>query len=343
MLVANLDSSEVLSLAEPQIVEGERGPLLVLCDGMGGTAGGEVASGMACAEIHKATQGSPPTQDRAVLARNLRRAVRLANQAVVARAKADKSLRGMGTTVSCAALVSNTVVLAQVGDSRAYVLRGKTLSQITRDQSVVRALMQSGQLSKERAAYSMQRGQILQAVGASADVEVSLSIAELRNGDRIVLCSDGLHESVQHDAMAKACAMESMQDATASLIKLAHDEGGMDNISVLLAEVHGGDLRAPVLGEDEVRFTELDPNLEGESALSSTSMVGRRLAHRAGIRKGAAPARLPATAQHPAIPEDEVAGPAQRALAAQGRVHFLGWFAIIGISLLGLAYALGLL
>lgn len=343
ILVANLDLGEVLAATKLQRVEGARGPLLVLCDGMGGSAGGEVASALACSAIYEATQACPATEDRAVLARNLRRAVRLANQAVVAAAKADKGLQGMGTTVSAAALVSNTVVLAQVGDSRAYVFRGATLSQITRDQSVVSALVRSGQLSEERAAYSMQRGRILQAVGSSEDVEVSLSIAELRIGDRIVLCSDGLHEFVEHAAMAKACAAQSLEEAADQLIQLANAQGGMDNISVLLAEVSGGVLREPRAGEDEVRFTELDPNLEGESALSTTSIVGRRLAHQAGIRKEPGPARLPATAQHPAIPEEQVLGPAERELAAQNHGHLLGWVAIVGIALLGLAYALGLL
>ncbi len=326
ILVGDLDQGSVVDFATLQSVDGDRGPILILCDGMGGAVGGEVASALACQSIFEATLSCPNTDDRAVLARNLRRAVRLANQAVVAAAKADKSLRGMGTTVSVAALAFNTVVVAQVGDSRAYVLRGKTLSQITRDQSVVSALVHSGQLAKERAAFSMQRGRILQAVGSTDDVEVSLSIAELRAGDRILLCSDGLHDAASHEAIAIACATSSLEDATKALLELAHAQGGMDNISVLLAEVRGGTLRDPLEGEEAVCFTEFDPNLEGESALSTTSMVGRRLAHQAGIRKEAGPARLSATRQHPAIPEG--GGPAQKALAARGRVHGLVWFAL---------------
>lgn len=326
ILVGDLDQGRVLDLATVQSVEGERGPILILCDGMGGAVGGEVASALACKSIYEATLSCAKTDDRAVLARNLRRAVRLANQAVVAAAKADKSLRGMGTTVSAAALASNTVVLAQVGDSRAYLLRGKTLSQITRDQSVVSALVHSGQLAKEKAAYSMQRGRILQAVGSKGDVEVSLSIAEVRTGDRILLCSDGLHDAVSHEAMEAACAAGSLTDAAKELLGLAHAQGGMDNISVLLAEVRGGTLRDPLEGDEAVHFTEFDPNLEGESALSTTSMVGRRLAHQAGIRKESGPARLSATRQHPAIPEET--GPAQKALAARGRVHSLVWVAL---------------
>ncbi len=343
ILVADLDARAVLEVSSGHVADGERGPLLVLCDGMGGSAAGDVASAMACQCICDVMLASPSTSDRAVLARNLRRAVRHANQVVAAAAAADKKLHGMGTTVSAAALVANTVVLAQVGDSRAYVLRGQRLSQITRDQSVVSALVQAGTLSEERAAYSMQRGRILQAVGADTDVEVSLSIAELRAGDRIVLCSDGLHEMVDHLAMTRACGIVPIDAATRALVDLANANGGMDNISVLLAEVTGPPLKDPVAGEDELRFTELDPAQEGESALSTTSMVGRRLAHKAGLRKDPWPRALPATAQHPIVPEETVEGPAQRALAKETHVGFLAWFALLGIAALGLAYALGLL
>ncbi len=343
ILAADLDAGTVLDLSQSAVLDGERGPLLVLCDGMGGNAGGATASALACHSIFEATHSCPATTDRAVLARNLRRAVRLANQDVAAAALANKELQGMGTTVSAAALVDNTAVLAQVGDSRVYVLRGQRLSQITRDQSVVAAMVQSGQLSEDRAAYSMQRGRILQAVGSSEDVEVSLSIAELRSGDRILMCSDGLHEYVAHDAMRVSCGLDSIEESVRKLLSLALAAGGADNISVLIAEVTGPPLGEPVTGEDEVRFTELDPSLEGESALSTTSYVGRRLAHKAGLRKDAWPRALPATSQHPAVPEGAaLAGPAERALAKQGRVGPWAWALIAGALIVGIALVVGL-
>ena len=269
---------------------------------MGGEVGGErIASSLACKTIKTHLQECPKTESRAVLARNLRSAVRQANQEVCGAAAADKSLRGMGTTVSAAAIVGNTAVLAQVGDSRAYVLRGSRLTQITRDQSVVSALVQSGQLSEERAPYSMQRGRVLQALGHEPDVDVSLSIAELRWGDRLLLSSDGLHEFVSHDSITEAAGLEGLGDAADALIELAMQAGGADNISVILAELRGDELAKPLAGDDELRFTELDPSLDGEMALSTTSMVARRLAHKAGLRKDGWPLAIPATSQHPVV------------------------------------------
>ncbi len=318
ILVADLDAGEVLSGEEAVAISGSRGALLVLCDGMGGSVGGEVASSMACQSIFRALSECPPADDRAVLARNLRRAVRLANLDIGGASSEDSTLHGMGTTVSAAALVGRTLVIAQVGDSRVYVQRGEVLRQVTRDQSVVSALVNSGQLSEERAPYSMQRGRILQAVGTMPDVDVSLSIAELCRGDRILLCSDGLHDSVEHGVLESSGAKaDELEGLAAEYLELAHAGGGADNISLILANVLDG---PDADDESDLPYAELDPDLEGEAAVTTTSMVGRRLAHQAGLRKEPGPRRLPQTAQHPAISEDEYPGPAERALAAGSSV-----------------------
>jgi protein phosphatase len=339
-LVIDLDERLELPLGELCRAEGQRGPLLVICDGMGGEAGGEVASSLACATIRQVVQDCPETSHRAVLARNLRAAVRQANLEVCAAAAADKSLRGMGTTVSAAAIVGNTAVLAQVGDSRAYVLRGNRLTQITRDQSVVSALVQAGQLSEERAPYSMQRGRVLQALGHAADVDVSLSIAELRWGDRLLLSSDGLHDFVSHEAMTSACGIETLEGAAEALVALAMKAGGADNISVLLAELRGDELAKAMPGDDELRFTELDPSLEGEMALSTTSMVARRLAHKAGLRKDGWPLAIPATSQHPVVTGNSEEGAAQRAYSAGGKMSLVAWVCIACVAIAAVFFAL---
>jgi protein phosphatase len=307
---------------------------------MGGQAAGEVASSLACKTIHQALQACTETDNRAILARNLRNAVRQANHEIYRASVADKKLRGMGTTVSAVAIVGNTAVLAQVGDSRVYVLRGDRLTQITRDQSVVAALVQSGQLSEERAPYSMQRGRVLQALGNTEDIDVSLSIAELRDGDRILLSSDGLHEFVSHEAITSACAVEDLAEAANGLIELSFQAGGADNVSVILAEVRGGELAQPMAGDDELRFTELDPSLEGEMALSTTSMVARRLAHKAGLRKDGWPLTIPATSQHSVVTGKEGPGPAHRAFQAGGRISIATWTFIACIALAALFFSL---
>jgi protein phosphatase len=339
-LIIDLDESREIELGGVTLTKGTRGPLLVICDGMGGQAAGEVASALACATIHQALQACAETNTRAILARNLRNAVRQANHEIYTASNADKKLRGMGTTVSAAAIVDNTAVIAQVGDSRAYILRGQRLTQITRDQSVVAALVQSGQLSEERAPYSMQRGRVLQALGNDVDVDVSLSIAELRDGDRLLLTSDGLHEFVSHEAITEATAIEDIEEATEGLIELSFQAGGADNVSVILAEVRGGELSPPMDGDDELRFTELDPSLEGEGALSTTSMVARRLAHKAGLRKDGWPLRIPATSQHSVVTGKENQGPAERVLHTGGRIPLVIWAFIACVALAAVFFAL---
>ena len=338
-LLIDLDEGIALPLGALGHTEGTRGPLLVVCDGMGGAAGGATASALACDAIGRLMGECHETDNRAVLGRNLRAAVRQANQEVFAAAAADKSLRGMGTTVSAAAIVGNTAVLAQVGDSRAYVLRGSRLTQITRDQSVVSVLVQTGQLSEERAPYSMQRGRVLQALGQESDVDVSLSIAELRRGDRLLLSSDGLHDFVSHEAMAEAACVEGLCQAGDALIALALQAGGADNVTVILAQVLGDNLALPMAGDDELRFTELDPSLEGERALSTTSMVARRLAHKAGLRKDGWPLTIPATSQHPVVGGGEP-GAAEKAYAAGGRISVAAWVLIASIAVAAVFFAL---
>lgn len=337
ILVADLDAQRKLNLDVPQESRGERGPLLIVCDGMGGVAGDDVASQLASKVIYQAMRKAVRGDNRAVLARSLRRALRQANQEISAAGAADKRLRGMGTTVSAAAFVGNTAVLAQVGDSRAYVLRNDTLTQITRDQSVVSALVQAGKLSEEQAPYSMQRGRILQALGSDTDVEVSLSIAELRAGDRLLLCSDGLHGQVSDDEIRLALGAGSIDEAAASLVRLANAAGGDDNVSVIIARV-SGQAFSEASPDDELRFTEIDHAETGLSALSSTSLVGRRLAHKAGIRDDPWPKTIPSTSQHPVVRQP--LGLAERTLAESSRLSRRHYLAIACVVVAGLLYLL---
>jgi hypothetical protein len=279
--------------------------------------------------------------------------VRAANQRILHRASRDAECKGMGTTVSAAVFSEREVVLAQVGDSRGYLFRGNVLTQITRDQSVVDAMVHAGQLTESEARFSMQRGVILQALGASRDVEVSLSVAELRRGDCVMLCSDGLHEYVGHAAMQYSLATNSdLQKAAESLVGLAKTAGGADNISVALARVDG-DLPEAAGAEDQPIFAEIDVGLVGEEALVQTSMVARRLAHRAGIRNTANELRIPATGQHDVVDLDELdraraaeaaeePNRAARLLAERKSLGIWPWVACAAVILAGLMYAFGL-
>lgn len=333
--IGDLDKSNLATAGQVVDTAGARGPLFLVCDGMGGVAGGEVASKLAAETIWQEMLGSRPTDERAVYARLLRRAIRAAHRRVADEGASRLELRGMGTTVSAAGLAGGALIIAQVGDSRAYIDRKGTLTQVTRDQSVVSALVHAGRLSELEARLSEKRSLILQALGTGADVDVALSIVELRRGDRLLLCSDGLHGPVNDEAMRYALAEnEELEPAVKALLELARQGGAPDNITVVLARFGGERLPLPV-GDDAPRFAEMDPNEEGERAITSTSWVARRLAARAGLRDDTVPPSIPATGQHRAVrppPEDppegkrrRPAGPASAALAEGARLGLVAW------------------
>ena len=316
----------------------ERGALLVVCDGMGGVVGGEVASELAAAVMWREMKGTPATRDPEVFARLLRRAARVANHDVHAMAQREPGLRGMGTTLSAAGVVDDRLVVATVGDSRAYILRAGELVQVTRDQSLQQALLAAGHDSLEAANAG---GAILQALGAGEDVEPSLSIIELRRGDRVLLCSDGLHGLVGDPALALLMSPpHSVAEAASLLIAAARAAGGTDNITAIVTELGGGRLSPPAHAEDLPRFREFDPQQEGDPALTSTSHVARRLAQRIGIGldldEDSFLRSIPVTGQHavmqsqnrmPRVPATELPisldGPARSRL---GELSGIAWY-----------------
>jgi PPM family protein phosphatase len=337
--VGDLDRGELITPGDALVVpEGGRGPILIVCDGMGGAAGGEVASDLAARVLWGQMVEAASAGDRHVYGRLLRRAARVANRRVWEDGRAHKHLRGMGTTMSAAGLAGTTVVLAQVGDSRAYLHRGQTLTQVTRDQSVVSALVHSGRITADEARESIHANVILQALGVAKDVEVSLSVVELRRGDRLLLCTDGLHGPLSDDEI-RAVLEEAgdVREAVDTLIEEARAAGGPDNITAVLATFDGDALAAPASPEDLPRFIELDPAEEGDRALTDTSWVARRLAARAGVVDDPGPPVVPATGQHaiirvpptrPPRPRSEVdaeLGPAGAALAERARVRPWMW------------------
>ncbi|HSN28572.1 MAG TPA: protein phosphatase 2C domain-containing protein, partial [Kofleriaceae bacterium] len=173
-LVGDLDNGGLLdAVTAPWKASADRGVLLVVCDGMGGVEGGEVASELAAKVIWREMKETAATKDPEVFARLLRRATRVANHEVHAMSRREPGLRGMGTTVSAAGVAGNRLVVATVGDSRAYILRNGVLVQITRDQSLQSALLAAGHDPDEAEKAG---SAILQALGVGSDVEPSLSI-----------------------------------------------------------------------------------------------------------------------------------------------------------------------
>jgi PPM family protein phosphatase len=237
---------------------GEKGAALLVCDGMGGAAAGEVASQMAVDSIYDALAASEP-QQRDAFARLLRRAVQHANERIFIQSRDNQSERGMGTTCSVAALVDETLVIAQIGDSRCYVLRDGKLAQVTKDQSLAWQLIEAGAMTAEEAKAFEHANIILQALGVQERVEVVLSQVSLRKGDVALLCSDGLHGPVaDEEILAILISEPNLQKAGEALIQKALDRDGPDNITVVLSRFDGEGLRAP-LPEDVVTFVGYDP------------------------------------------------------------------------------------
>jgi PPM family protein phosphatase len=351
LFVGCLDTGLPVEVVEPWAVQSDRGPLLVVCDGMGGVDGGEIAAELAARVMWREMKRTPATRDPEVFARLLRRAVRVANHDVHAMARREPGLRGMGTTLSAAGVVGERLIIATVGDSRAYVLRSGALVQVTRDQSLQSALLAAGHSPNEAASAG---GAILQALGVGADVEPSLSIIELRRGDRVLLCSDGLHGLVGDPALALLLSEpHTVAESVRLLVAAAGAAGGSDNITAVVCALAGERLTPPGGPDDLPTFREFDPQQEGDPALTSTSYVARRLAARVGIPTASIPPSIPVTGQHAVLRsqigirpprashalEPDVEGPARRRLRDTGLAWWL--YAVIGVIACLIAWWLG--
>ncbi len=250
-LVADVTSAlRTNDIKEPLKVQlGDRGALFLVCDGMGGAAAGEVASRMAVESIFDVLSVSEP-QERDGFARAVRHAIEVANERIYIQSRDNQSERGMGTTCTAAALVDQTLVVGQIGDSRCYVFRDGRLAQVTKDQSLAWQLIEAGAMTAEEAKAFEHANIILQALGVQERVEVVLSQVDLRQGDVVILCSDGLHGPVGDDELLDLLSRETdLQKAADGLIQKALDRDGPDNITVVLARFTGTALPPPAEGE----------------------------------------------------------------------------------------------
>jgi protein phosphatase len=236
---------------------GPKGTLFMVADGMGGAAAGEIASQMATEIVLKEFREHwLPLQDLTTdaFARVLKRAVQNANQQIHGYASSHQEFRGMGTTATIAGLLADTLYLAQVGDSRGYLVRDGVAKQITKDQSLMQKLIEAGELTEEEAAQSERRNIILQALGPEPAIKVDLTHQKLRRGDILVLCSDGLSGQVAKDEIARVVTEEKdLVQACRRLIDMANNAGGPDNITVIISRFDGAGLSDLEAEGDEVR------------------------------------------------------------------------------------------
>jgi serine/threonine protein phosphatase PrpC len=228
---------------------GSRGSLFMVADGMGGAAAGELASAMAADLIyrHMATAwAGDSTATAARFAYRMKEAVELANAQIYSYAREHPEVRGMGTTVTAAGIYGNDLYLAQVGDSRAYLVRGAEAIQLTKDQSLMQRLVDAGELTEDEAEQSERRNIILQALGPDPRVKVDLTYQSIRRGDTLILCSDGLSGLVRREEFAQLVqAHPEPQALCSALIDLANGRGGPDNITVVTAHFEGDGLPMP--------------------------------------------------------------------------------------------------
>jgi PPM family protein phosphatase len=225
---------------------GLRGLALGVFDGMGGAAAGEVASQMAADIVNESLLKLAPDLTSREFARALRTTVERANDAIFAHGRSHTERKGMGTTCTLVAMRGTELFVGQVGDSRAYILRSEKLFRITKDQSLLGHLIEIGQVVSEHSKNAPASNLILQALGTKSRVKVDLSRVDVRRGDRLLLCSDGLHGHLSDDEMQKICIEFSDAEACAKrLVDLANEAGGLDNITVVVCDIGGKGLPFP--------------------------------------------------------------------------------------------------
>lgn len=218
---------------------GSGGALLAVCDGMGGEAGGEVASTTAVTTLYRAAAAALPGRSSAGVARGLLDAVQAASRDIELLAAAHSELSRMGTTATVCAVAEHMLIFAQVGDSRAYLLRGEQLVQLTRDQTLATLLIERGQLTPEQLDSFEYNHVILQALGHVGGVDVDLGALRLAQGDILLICSDGLHGCVDDSTLAATLLVHDSSQACDELVRLALAAGAPDNVSCLVARASG--------------------------------------------------------------------------------------------------------
>ncbi len=249
-IVSQTDPGMVRSHNEDSITFDAAHGLAVLADGMGGYNAGEVASGIAvsmlAAELKQALDRSDPTRLGGPAAEQaavklLDEHVRRANSSIYQAAQSQPQYAGMGTTLVMALFYNNRVSVAHVGDSRMYRLRGKAFDQITRDHSLLQEQIDSGMISKEDARLSQNKNLVTRAMGIDPQVEPEIKTYEVQPGDIYLLCSDGLNDMVEDEEtrLTLATLQSNLPLAAGQLVQLANDNGGRDNVSVVLVKVKG--------------------------------------------------------------------------------------------------------
>ena len=255
-----------------QFTIGDKGLVLVVSDGMGGALAGDVASRMAIEAVRGVllgtnTDGTGCEPDSS-LVDCLKHATMEANRNIHFKSLEDTRCSGMGATLTGAAVKDDKLDLVQVGDSRAYVIRGEQIRLATKDQSLVQQLVDVGQISEAEAETHMFRNVILQALGAQTELTPATARIQIRQGDMLLLCSDGLSGKLRNEEIREivSASIDDLGAACKGLVDEANNRGGEDNITVVLARFTGDELSAASADRITVEL----PPLEEDKTLDET-------------------------------------------------------------------------
>jgi protein phosphatase len=242
--VARSDRGLVRSNNQDSVYAGPR--LLAVADGMGGHAAGEIASKIVIAALAPLDDDEPSDD----LLGQLREAVEAGNGAISELVAGDPELDGMGTTLTAILFAGSRLGLVNIGDSRTYLMRNGTVTQITHDDSFVQSLIDEGRITAEEANTHPQRSLLLRALTGHDSIEPTLNLREVRPGDRYLLCSDGLSGVISHETLTEAMHIRDPQTCADRMIELALRGGGPDNVTVIVADVVDVDFGddAPIVG-----------------------------------------------------------------------------------------------
>ena len=241
---AQTDPGRTRDNNEDSVAFDEATHLAVLADGMGGYNAGEIASGMATAfiksELSRWLSEAGPQANALQVRRAIEICVDNANLSVLNSAKSNPHYAGMGTTLVVGVFQENTLLLGHIGDSRCYRWRANKLVQITRDHSLLQEQMDAGLLTPEQAAISPNRNLVTRALGVELDARMELHEHSVEQGDVYLMCSDGLTDMVEDPAIARVLQTgATLHKLAEELVSLANENGGRDNITVLLTQVAG--------------------------------------------------------------------------------------------------------
>jgi PPM family protein phosphatase len=247
-IVSKTDPGRVRSHNEDCVESRPEIGVVVLADGMGGYNAGEVASGMATSLIAEGLAATWRPKDVARLNREqsmalceqvLREQIAKANSAIFEASQKDPQCAGMGTTLVVCVYFDNYIAVAHIGDSRLYRMRGDLLEQVTRDHSLLQEQIDSGLISKEDARLSHNKNLVTKALGIDPEVEPEIHVYETQKDDVYLLCSDGLNDMIEDEEIQMTLiALRSNLELTAQqLVQSANDNGGRDNVSVILVKV----------------------------------------------------------------------------------------------------------